>query len=140
MHFSRYLILWFCQFQQRKPVEFWNLLNIWIHGSSEPTKPMKIKQTNSIMRLKGLKNDSQNMVWLVQYNTVFDLQSTTTTSYADPGGGCLSWEKFGWLYRESLKHDWSGPPLGKVLDPPLHILTLNCTICNNVPETTNTSN
>ena len=31
----------------------------------------------------------------------------------------LSWEKFGWFYRESLKHDWSGPPLGKVLDPPL---------------------
>ena len=55
-----------------------------------------------------------------------------------PGGARapLLWEKFGWLYRESLKHDRrgpplrsvSGPPLGKVLDLPLEILiwlTLN---------------
>ena len=42
-------------------------------------------------------------------------------------GPPLFWEIFGWLYRESLKHDRSGPPLRqsvgphlwKFLDPPL---------------------
>ena len=31
----------------------------------------------------------------------------------------LFWGKFGCLYRESVKHDWRGPPLRQSVGPPL---------------------
>ena len=46
-------------------------------------------------------------------------------------GGALFGKKFGCLYRESLKHDWSGPPLRSVSGPPLMKISGSAT---DIPE------
>ena len=82
------------------------------------------------------------------YNNILILQikkltCTCTTEFFVGGyqgwiqrGPSLLTEKFGWIYRKSLKHDQSGPPwpvsapLFEILDPPLaYFGPLNLEMC-----------